>query len=256
MRIVFLLAVLISWGFSYSQESLPYVIGEYSKFTISFGPVNVGHAEMKILNKSSLDKKNTLHIIGEGRTSPFFDWFFKVRDFYETIIDTSSLLPLRFNRDVNEGGHIIKQEYNFFHKENIVKTQDDSIFNIPNNTQDMFSALFYARTFKKTELKKTKNFFIPIFMDNENYFLNIEYLNNEILTTKWGNIDCMVFKPKMQEGRVFEDGEKMKIWISDDDNHLLMKVETEIWAGTIKAILSDCSGLKHPFLNLTKKQGE
>ena len=31
----------------------------------------------------------------------------------------------------------------------------------------------------------------------------------------------MVFQPKMQEGRVFEDGEEMKIWISDDKNHLL-----------------------------------
>ena len=53
--------------------------------------------------------------------------------------------------------------------------------------------------------------------------------------TKIGKINCMVFKPIMQEGRVFEDGEQMKVWISDDDNRLLIKVETEIWAGTIKA---------------------
>ena len=32
-------------------------------------------------------------------------------------------------------------------------------------------------------------------------------------------------------------GKKMKIWISDDKNRLLVKVETQIWAGTIKAIL-------------------
>ena len=54
------------------------------------------------------------------------------------------------------------------------------------------------------------------------------------LETKIGKINRMVFKPIMQEGRVFEDGEQMKVWISDDDNRLLIKVETEIWAGTIK----------------------
>ena len=253
MRLLFLSAVLIAHFFSYSQTPLPYTKGEYSEFIISFGPINVGYAEMKIINNSSSPTENTVHVIGKGRTSPFFDWFFKVRDFYETVIDTSSLLPLRFKRDVNEGGHIIKQEYSFFHEQNIVKTQDDSIFNISNNTQDMLSALFYARTFKKTDLKKTNSFFIPIFMDNENYFLKIEYLKNEILNTKWGDVECMVFKPKMQEGRVFQDGEKMKIWISDDNNHLLMKVETEIWAGTIKAVLSDCSGLKYPLLKNTKQ---
>jgi len=50
----------------------------------------------------------------------------------------------------------------------------------------------------------------------------------------------------MQEGRVFEDGEEMKIWITDDGNHLLMKVETKIWAGSIKAVLVEYKELKFP----------
>jgi len=83
-------------------------------------------------------------------------------------------------------------------------------------------------------------------MDEENYFLEVSYLNNEVIETEFGKVDCMVFKPKMQEGRVFEDGEEMKIWISDDKNHLLLKVETKIWAGTIKAVLVDYKELKFP----------
>ena len=57
----------------------------------------------------------------------------------------------------------------------------------------------------------------------------------------------MVFKPTMQEGRVFEDGEKMKVWISDDNNRLLIKVETEVWAGTIKAELIDVKNTRYPY---------
>ena len=83
-------------------------------------------------------------------------------------------------------------------------------------------------------------------MDEENYSLEISYIYNEDIETDLGVINCMVFKPKMQEGRVFQDGEKMKIWISNDDNNLLIKVETKIWAGTIKAILVKHSELKHP----------
>ena len=110
----------------------------------------------------------------------------------------------------------------------------------------MLSAFFLARTFKKQNIINGKSFYIPLFMDDENYNLEIKYLANEIIDTKWGKIDCMVFKPKMQEGRVFEDDEQMKIWISDDANHLLLKVEAKIWAGTIKAILDDYKELKYP----------
>ena len=49
----------------------------------------------------------------------------------------------------------------------------------------------------------------------------------------------------MQAGRVFEDGEKMKIWISDDKNKILFKVVTEIWAGDIVAELTEFKNLKY-----------
>ena len=57
----------------------------------------------------------------------------------------------------------------------------------------MLSAFFLARTFKKESIINGKSFYVPIFMDNENYHLEIKYLANEIIDTKWGKIDCMVF---------------------------------------------------------------
>ena len=241
-----LLVIFLNCSVSvFAQSNLPYKVGEYSEFTISFGPINVGYADLEVFEMKKIGNKNTFHIVGKGKTSLFFDYFFKVRDIYETYIDTSTLLPLKFIRDINEGGHYINQKYNFFHNNNIVQTQD-SVFEIPFNAQDMLSALFYARTFNKSDLKQSNSFFVPIFMDNENYFLEILYLYNEILETKWGKVNCMVFKPKMQEGRVFEDGEQMKIWITDDFNHLLIKVEAKIWDVTIKGVLTDYKLLKTP----------
>ena len=55
----------------------------------------------------------------------------------------------------------------------------------------------------------------------------------------------------MQRGRVFEDGEQMKIWISDDQNRKLIKVETKIWAGSIQAILAKHKEVKYP-LSISK----
>ena len=245
MRLLLFIAFISYSLIGFSQANLPYNVGEYAAYKVSFGAINVGYAELEVKEIISINNKLSFHIIGKGRTAPFFDWVFKVRDVYETFIDTSSLLPLVFNRQVREGRHEINQQYNFNHNKENVVTQD-SIFNITFQTQDMLSAFFYARTFKKDSVLSGGSFYIPIFMDDENYLLEIKYLKNEIIDTKWGKIDCMVLKPKMQEGRVFEDGEEMKIWITDDRNHLLLRVETIIWTGLIKAVLQDYKYLKHP----------
>ena len=242
----FLFIAFVSFSvLGFSQTNLPYNVGEYAEYKISFGPINVGYAELEVKEIISVNNKPSFHIIGKGRTAPFFDWVFKVRDVYETFIDTTTLLPLAFIREVREGGHFISQHYNFNHNNSNVVTQD-SIFKIPIQTQDMLSAFFYSRTVNRDSVLNSGAFSVPIFMDDENYFLEIKYLKNEIVDTKWGKIDCMVFKPKMQEGRIFEDGEEMKIWITDDKNHLLLRVETIIWTGLIKAVLQDYKHVKHP----------
>jgi hypothetical protein len=244
------LLVIVFFGIAnlvFSQTDLPYKVGEYAAYTLHFGAINVGFADLEITESIKLNNKSTFHVVGKARTAPFFDWFFKVRDVYETFIDTNTLLPLVFKRAINEGGYLINQRYQFNHNNNKVITQDSSFF-IPINTQDMLSAFFLARTFKKESIIDGKSFYIPLFMDDENYNLEIKYLANEIIDTKWGKIDCMVFQPKMQEGRVFEDGEQIKIWITDDANHLLLKVEAEIWVGTIKAVLDDYKELTNPLL--------
>jgi hypothetical protein len=87
---------------------------------------------------------------------------------------------------------------------------------------------------------------LNVFMDEEIYPMQIKYEKNEVIKTKWGKINCMVFTPQLQEGRVFKDGEGMRIWISDDENKLMIKVETKIIVGTIKAELSSFKGLKNP----------
>ena len=234
----------------YSQSDLPYKVGEYSAFDISFEGIKVGSAEMKIEKQIKINGVSTFHIIGKGRTASFFDWFFKVRDVYETYLDTSKIRPVKFVRDIHEGGYEKKQQYIFKHSAGKVFWKDTSHVIFP-TTQDMLSALFYARTFNKNDLLQKKSFFVPIFMDEENYSLEILYLKDEKVKTNFGEVNCMVFKPKMQEGRVFEDGEEMKIWISDDRNHLLVKVETQIWAGSIKAILVKHQGVKYP-LSISK----
>ena len=229
----------------YTDKPLPYNVGENLFFNIYFGGLKVGKASIHNVKKVEIDSTPTYHIVAKGQTSRFFDLFFKVRDVYETYLDIKRVLPLRFLRDIYEGGYEKKQVYRFKHADSLVLVKDTS-YSIFSNSQDMLSALFYARNLSKDSLRQEGLLTIPIFMDEENFFLEILYLKNEMVKTDFGLVNCMVFKPRMQKGRVFRDGEKMKVWISDDKNRLPIKIETEIWAGTIRALLVNYKELKNP----------
>ena len=86
MRQVFLIFLIPIT--TYSQTQIPYVVGERSMFNISFQGIKVGTGEIEIKNEKKIGGVSTFHIVGKGKTAPFFDLFFKVRDVYETHLDT------------------------------------------------------------------------------------------------------------------------------------------------------------------------
>jgi hypothetical protein len=54
------------------------------------------------------------------------------------------------------------------------------------------------------------------------------------------------FRPMLEQGRVFKESEKMTLWISDDKNHIPIRLEAEIIVGSIKMDLMEYSGLVNP----------
>ena len=52
-----------------------------------------------------LNGKPVYHITAEGKSNEKYDWIYKVRDRYESFIDTNTMEPLKFVRSVSEGNH-------------------------------------------------------------------------------------------------------------------------------------------------------
>ena len=88
--------------------------------------------------------KTAYHCVGEGKSYPFFDNFFKVRDRYESYIDTTTMLPMKFIRNVDEGGYKIYNNVSFNHTAGTA-VSTNGVFKTPNCIQDVVSAIYYAR---------------------------------------------------------------------------------------------------------------
>src|ERR1043165_6443927 len=68
--------------------------------------LNAGEASFAV-NDGVFGSSKVYHVVGEGISYKSYDWFFKVRDTYESYIDKQTMQPLKFVRNVNEGGYTI-----------------------------------------------------------------------------------------------------------------------------------------------------
>ena len=73
------------------------------------------------------------------------------------------------------------------------------------------------------------------------------FLGTENIKTKFGVIDCLKLKPYMDSGRVFRGNDGIKIWVSNDDNRIPIKVKADLRVGSITANLISFRGLANPF---------
>ena len=193
--------------------------------------------------------KAVYHCVGEGKTYSFFDNFFKVRDRYESYIDTANLIPYKFIRNVDEGGY---KKYNnvTFNQGAGTAVSTNGVFKVPNCIQDVVSAVYYARNIDFDKYKVNDKIPFDMFLDDEVYHLYIRYMGKEKLKTRYGKFNAIKFKPLLIKGTIFEGGEKMNAWVSDDPNHLLLRVESPIAVGSIKVDMMGYRNLRYPLTSL------
>ena len=86
-----------------------------------------------------------------------------------------------------------------------------------------------------------------MFFDDETTKFKLKFAGREDITTKFGVVSSMIFKPMVQSGRVFKEQESLTVWISDDDNRLPIRIKADLAVGSIKADLDAFKGLNNPF---------
>lgn len=192
----------------------------------------------------TLDKKPCYHFQGEGHTYYGYDWFFKVRDLYESYVDTTTLLPLKFSRKVSEGNHKLFQSVLFNHDYKRA-TSTNGVFKISSCIQDVLSAIYYARNIDFSRYELNQKHYFHIFLDDKEEEIYLEYLGKKKITTMYGTYQTIMFRPKLLEGTLFKGGNKMTVYVTDDKNKIPILVETPILVGKIKAYLIQASGLRN-----------
>jgi Protein of unknown function (DUF3108) len=191
---------------------------------------------------------------GTGGTYPSYDWIYKVRDRFECWMDTVSLKPYRYIRDVKEGGRTFYNEcyFNYIKGKAYCITKEQKklprLDTVPIGycSCDPLTMIYYSRNADFSKCKVNDTIPISLFLDNKTYSLYLRYLGKDKLKTdNKSTWNCIKFSPLLVEGTVFKGGEGMVVWASDDKNRIPLFVEAPIAIGTVKAKIVSWKGLRN-----------
>ena len=227
--------------------------GEWLQYRIHYGIFNASYATLS-LKSEKYKGIAVLHAKGYARTTGFLRFFFKLEDIYESYFESTKIEPLKFIRDIYEGGYTKNKIIEFDHKNKLayvenLKNRTRSSHQIKKNTQDLISTFYYLRNFfpETNKIKINDNFNVYIFFDQEVYDFNLKYIGTEILETKFGKVECIKLIPIVQKGRVFNEKESIILWVSNDENRIPIKIKANIAIGSLDCDLENFKNLNHPF---------
>ena len=209
------------------------------------GNVTAGEATIEVKTaRKPMHGKELWKITGSGVSKGAFNWFFKVKDRFESYVDKDAIIPYLFVRRTREGDYVKDDDVYFYHNQKIA-TSRTATKTIPSNVHDFVSALFFMRTLNLSDFDSDSSYYLDFFLDDSVYVSKIKYLGTEAIETAAGRFRCLKIAPMMATGNVFANAYPMFVWVTDDKNHLPILAESKVIVGSVKMELIAYKNLRN-----------
>ncbi len=245
--------------FDMSKREPVFQTSEKVTYTLSYTWgvwINVG--EVEFLTTLKEDTKNPYyHIEVNGSSYPFFDAFFKVRDYFSTKIDAKTLQPFYMQRTIDEGGYRRNSTGHYNWKDTVLYTSTQRIdkprpveldtLPLTPCTFDVVSLFYYYRNCDFSKMKINNTYSIQLAMDDKVYNINYKYYGKEEVKVKGvGKFNALKFSGSLIAGSVFTGKEQVFFWVTDDENRVPIYIEAPVKVGSIRARIKNWEHLKFP----------
>ena len=227
---------------------------------------NIEAGEVTVSTKlDTLDGKKMYRVTGNGRTLPFFRWFFDMDDTYNIWVDKKSLRTQRFESDIKEDSYTFRSSYRYDWKEMKVHTwsqrrQDPprrKTMTLTPESMDAVSLYFNLRSVELESFREGEHRKLDMVLEDTIRHLRYRFIaREELKVPKLGKFDTMKFACTIgsSEEFSFTDGTEFFIWITNDENKIPVMLASPVRVGEVRAYLRHYEGLKHPLTSQIKTE--
>ncbi|WP_455671461.1 DUF3108 domain-containing protein [Phocaeicola sp.] len=189
------------------------------------------------------------------------DFFFKMRDTL-TCITSSRLEPLYFRKGAEEGDRYTVDEVWFSYKDDkcIAKQQRmrrgrDTVRSKEESNEcifDMLSIVMQARSFDVDDYTVGQKIMFPMATGTKVEEQTLIYRGKKNFKDESGiKYRCLVFS--LVEYKKGKEKEVITFYITDDKNHLPVRLDLYLNFGSAKAFLKEIKGNRHPMTSIIEK---
>ena len=230
------------------SENTPKWFGEELKFDISWSFITAGKAQLNSSKIVEANGQKMYQLEAYAQSYPVIDTMFKVRDINMSWIAEDLSHSTGYWQSVKEGSYA-RDEWLIFDYKNHTYTihKKDKKGNLEhkphtfegNTIVDMLSSLYFVRN---QELPLKGEVYFDIVNRGDQYPLKVVVLGREKVKVKAGKFDCIVVEPMISgEGIFVSKGKSLKVWLTDDEYKMPVKMAVEVFIGSVKAELTEYS---------------
>jgi len=220
----------------------PFGPGEKMHFVLKYGVIPAGEATLEVHAMEEINGVDAYHFVVTARSNSFIDLFFKVRDRVDSYADVDMNHSLYYRKKQHEGKtrRDITVDFDWEGKKSTYvnfNTEPKVIDLIPGSF-DPLSVFYFSRLL---DLATEKEFVRPVTDGEKNLIGNLRVTGSENVSVGAGTFKTLLLEPDLQnvEG-VFSKKQraKIKLWVTDDERRLLVKMSSKAMVGSFVAELT------------------
>lgn len=225
--------------------------GEQVHYRVHYGFITAGEATMRIDQEpQKANNRPCYRLEVAGRSTGAFDKILRIRDSWGCLMDTSSYVPHKTWRLIEEGNYRRKEEIvlNQKGKSATMYVNDDKPkeFDLPGYVYDMVGGYYFLRLLDYDQMPVGQIIAMNAMLEDKLYNFRIRYKGKEVIKTKLGKINAIYLAPIMPENQLFEGENSIKFYISDDANRIPLKIRAELYVGAVELDIKGYNNLRNP----------
>lgn len=229
------------------------------KFNWKFIWINAGWAKLTVKDTTFNDMPCLVTDL-QSYTNKKIDFFFKMRDTL-TCITSEDLVPIYFRKGAEEGKRYTVDEVKFSYEDGLcIVDQQRTLRGTTNKRHDemdacvydMLSILLQARSYDPTDYKPGQKILFSMATGREVEEETLIYRRKENYKAENGvTYRCLVFSlvEYTKEGK---EKEVITFYVTDDRNHLPVRLDLYLSFGSAKAFLKDIKGNRYPLTSVVE----
>ncbi|MBI4040383.1 MAG: DUF3108 domain-containing protein [Deltaproteobacteria bacterium] len=217
--------------------------GERTVYDLTWFAIKAGEATMEVHPYVYVGGRKAYHFVGGAKSSSVMDLIHSIDDWMESYVDVETFYPFKsaihgietdrlrearliFNYDTQKVHYWTKRIH--VKKEMKVKQDEDSF---EPGLLDLFTCAYYLRAQK---LEVGKKYETQVYQEGKRYLIEADVLKREKISTAVGDFEALHIRPAAKFQGILQTEGDSSIWVSDDNRHLVLELETKVKIGYLK----------------------